>query len=135
MTRRLISTGSAFEEKASYSRAVVDGGFVFVSGTTGYDYATMQMPEDAGQQTENILNTIDMVLGKAGASLKDVVKATYIITDAAHAEALFEVIGRRFKDIRPTNTLFIAGLLRPEMKVEIEVIAKLPAAAEGAPTA
>jgi enamine deaminase RidA (YjgF/YER057c/UK114 family) len=126
MTRQLISTGSAFEAKASYSRAVVDGGFVFVSGTTGYDYATMQMPEDAGAQTENILNTIDMVLGKAGASLKDVVKATYIITDAAYADALFEVIGRRFKGINPTNTTYIAGLIRPEMKVEIEVIARLP---------
>lgn len=126
MTRKLISTGSAFEAKAAYSRAVVDGGFVFVSGTTGYDYATMQMPEDAGAQAENIFNTLESVLEKAGASLADVVKATYIITDAAYADALFEVTGRRLKDIRPTNTLFIAGLLRPEMKVEIDVIAKLP---------
>ncbi len=129
MTRKLISTGSAFEAKAAYSRAVVDGGFVFVSGTTGYDYATMQMPEDAGAQTENIFNTLESVLEKAGASLADVVKATYIITDAAYADALFEVTGRRLKDIRPTNTLFIAGLLRPEMKVEIDVIAKLPTSA------
>ncbi len=124
--RRLISTGSPFEEKAAYSRAVVDGGFVFVSGTTGYDYATMEIPEDAGAQAENIFNTIEKVLAEAGASLKDVVKATYIITDASYAEALFEVTGRRLKDIRPTNTTFVAGLLRPEMKVEIEVVAKLP---------
>jgi enamine deaminase RidA (YjgF/YER057c/UK114 family) len=128
MARRLISTSSVFEAKAAYSRAVVDGGFVFVSGTTGYDYATMRMPEDPGAQAENIFDTIEKVLAEAGASLKDVVKATYIVTEAAYAEALFEVTGRRFKDIRPTNTTLVAGLLRPEMKVEIEVIAKLPEA-------
>jgi enamine deaminase RidA (YjgF/YER057c/UK114 family) len=129
MARKLISTGSPFEEKAAYSRAVVDGGFVFVSGTTGYDYATMTMPEDPGAQAENIFNTIETVLAEAGATLDDVVKATYILTDAAHADAVFEVTGRRLKHIRPTNTTFVAGLLRPEMKVEIEVIAKLPGVA------
>ncbi len=129
MARKLISTGSPFEEKAAYSRAVVDGGFVFVSGTTGYDYATMTMPEDPGAQAENIFDTIETVLAEAGATLNDVVKATYILTDAAYADAVFEVTGRRLKHIRPTNTTFVAGLLRPEMKVEIEVIAKLPGVA------
>ncbi len=124
MTRRLISTGSPFEAKAGYSRAVADGDFVFVSGTTGYDYASMQMPDGVAVQARNALATIERALVEAGSSLADVVRATYILTDPAYADDLFTVTGEVFRDIRPTCTLYIAGLLRPEMKIEIEVTAK-----------
>src|SRR3954468_9478269 len=87
MTRRLISTGSPFEASAGYSRAVVDGDFCFVAGTTGYDYATMQMPPDVAAQTRNCLRTISEVLAEAGFALADVVRARYYILDHADAEA------------------------------------------------
>ena len=128
MTRRLISTGSPFEKVAGYSRAVVDGGFVFVSGTTGYDYASMSMPEDAETQAKNAFATIEKALAEAGASFKDVVQTRYYLTDGADADALFRVTGAIFGEIRPANTLIVCGLLKPEMKLEIEVLAKLPAA-------
>ncbi len=126
MTRRLISTGSAFEAAGGYSRAVVQGGMVFVAGTTGYDYATMTLPQDAGAQARNAFATIARVLEEAGASLADVVRVTYIVTEPAHAEALFRVAGEVLADIRPAATLIVAGLLKPEMKVEIEATALLP---------
>ena len=125
--RRLISSGSPFESAYGYSRAVVQGGFVFVAGTTGYDYATMTMPEEAGAQTEACWRTIAGVLEQAGASLADIVRATYYVTDRAEAEAVLAVCGRVLADVRPAATIVIvAGLLRPEMKVEIEVTAKRP---------
>jgi enamine deaminase RidA (YjgF/YER057c/UK114 family) len=122
--RQLISTGSPFEAKAGYSRAVVDGEWIFVSGTTGYDYATMSMPEDAAQQARNAFTTIEKALSQAGAGLKDVVRTVYILSSVEYAEGLFSVTGEIFRDIRPANTLFIAQLLRPEMKIEIEVTAR-----------
>ena len=125
MTRRLISTGSPFEKTAGYSRAVVDGDFVFVAGTTGYDYATMTMPEGVEAQARNAFATIAAALEQAGASLADVVRATYYLTDAAGADALFRVTGEMFADIRPASTLLICGLLKPEMTVEIEVTARV----------
>lgn len=122
--RRLISTGSPFEKSAGYSRAVVDGNFCFVAGTTGYDYATMTMPDDVSAQAKNCFTTIGNVLAEAGFSLKDVVRATYYIVDRADADDVLAVCGQYFGDIRPAATmLIVAGLLKPEMKVEIEVTA------------
>ncbi len=123
MTRRLISTGSSFESTAGYSRAVVQGDWCFVSGTTGYDYATMEMPNAVEDQTRNCLQTIDAALIEAGFAMKDVVRAQYTITDDAFADRVFPVLGQVFGDIRPAATMVVAGLIRPEMKIEIEVTA------------
>lgn len=124
MTRKRISTRSPFEAAAGYSRAVVDGEFCFVSGTTGYDYDTMVLPEAIEAQTRNALATIEKTLEEAGFGLSDVVRANYIITDAAFADAVFPILGEAFGDIRPAATMIVAGLIRPEMKIEIEVTAK-----------
>ena len=125
MPRRLISTGSPFEKTAGYSRAVVDGDFVFVSGTTGYDYATMTLPEAVADQTRNCFKTISSVLRDAGFDLADVVRATYYITDPKDADAVFTVCGEFLGEIRPAATIVaVAGLYKPEMKIEIEVTAK-----------
>jgi len=125
MTRRRIRTGSPFEQFAGYSRAVVDGDFAFVSGTTGYDYASMQMPEDVEAQTRNCFDTIRNVLAEAGFALADVVRARYYVVDAADAERVLKICGEMFAEIRPAATLLVvAALFRPEMKVEIEVTAK-----------
>lgn len=121
--RRLISTGSPFEETAGYSRALVQGDWCFVSGTTGYDYTTMTMPEDVALQTENALATIDAALLEAGFARADIVRAQYTVTDAAHADIAFPILGRYFAGIRPAATMVVAGLIRPEMKIEIEVTA------------
>ena len=125
MPRRLISTGSPFEKTAGYSRAVVDGEFAFVAGTTGYDYATMTMPDDVTSQSRNCFRTIEAALKEAGFALADIVRATYYITDIEDAEAHLSVCGEVLGDIRPAATLLVvAGLLKPEMKIEIEVTAK-----------
>jgi enamine deaminase RidA (YjgF/YER057c/UK114 family) len=126
MVRR-ISSGSPFESKIGYSRAVVDGDMVYVSGTTGYDYATMTMPQSAMAQARNALGTIAKALGEAGSSLKDVVRVRYYITDMAHYDALVEVAGETFGDIRPAATMVVCGLTTPEMKLEIEVTARIGA--------
>lgn len=123
MARRLISTGSPFEKAAGYARAVVQGDWCFVSGTTGYDYATMTMPESAEAQARNIFATLAEVLEQAGFALTDIVRATYIVTDVAYKDDVFKVTGEVFADIRPAATMIVAGLIRPEMKVEIEVTA------------
>lgn len=128
MSRRLITTGSPFEAAYGYSRAVVDRDMVFVSGTTGYDYATMTMPEDAGQQARNIFATLAQVLAEAGSGLQDVVRAQYFVTDRAFCEPVLAICGEVFGQIRPAAGIYVvAGLLRPEMKVEIEVTARLTA--------
>ena len=125
MTRRLISSGSPFESVAGYSRAVVDGDFVFVAGTTGYDYATMTMPETVEEQARNCLRTIARVLEEAGFALADVVRATYYLTDIADADRVLPIFGEFFGAIRPAATLVaVTALFRPEMKIEIEVTAK-----------
>ena len=125
MPRRLISTGSAFEHIAGYSRAVIDGNFAFVAGTTGYDYATMTMPSDVASQTRNCFRTIEAALTEGGFAMADIVRATYYITDVKYADAHFAVCGEVLGDIRPAATLLVvAGLYKPEMKVEIEVTAK-----------
>jgi enamine deaminase RidA (YjgF/YER057c/UK114 family) len=125
MTRHLISTGSPFEKAAGFSRAVVDGEFAFVAGTTGYDYSTMVMPADVTAQTQNCFKTIAAALKEAGFATTDIVRATYYVTDAKDADAVFAVCGAYLGEIRPAATLLVvAGLLKPEMKVEIEVTAK-----------
>jgi enamine deaminase RidA (YjgF/YER057c/UK114 family) len=125
MTRRLLSTESTFERQGGYSRAVVDGDFCFVAGTTGYDYATMKMPVSVADQARNAFPTIADVLGEAGFALTDIVRATYYVLDRSDADAVLAVCGEYLQDIRPAGTiLIVAGLLRPEMKVEIEVTAK-----------
>jgi enamine deaminase RidA (YjgF/YER057c/UK114 family) len=125
MTRRLISTGSPFEKTAGYSRAVVDGDFCFVSGTTGYDYTTMTLPADVTAQTQNCFKTIEAALKEAGFAMADIVRASYFITDANDADKVFAVTGAHLGEIRPAATLLVvAGLYKPEMKVEIEVTAK-----------
>jgi enamine deaminase RidA (YjgF/YER057c/UK114 family) len=121
--RQLISTGSPFESTMGYSRAVVQGPFCFVSGTTGYDYSRMAMPEDPAAQAENALKTIEGALSSAGFSLQDVVRANYIVSDASVVDAIVPVMGRVFGQIRPAITLVIAQMMKPEMKVEIEVTA------------
>jgi enamine deaminase RidA (YjgF/YER057c/UK114 family) len=129
MSRRLISTGSPFEKTAGYSRAVVDGDFAFVSGTTGYDYTTMTMPADVTSQTRNCFKTIESALKDGGFAMADIVRATYYITDASDADAVFAVCGEKLGETRPAATLLVvAGLYKPEMKVEIEVTAKKPTA-------
>lgn len=129
MARKLISTGSEFEKVAGYSRAVVDGGFVFVAGCTGQDYSTGSVV-DGGitPQTEQTFRTIEWALGEAGCTLSDVVRATYYITDRAYVPEALAVIGAKFRDIRPASTLIVCGLVREEMLIEIEVTAKLPEA-------
>ncbi|MGU3454090.1 RidA family protein [Methylobacterium sp. 391_Methyba4] len=125
MRRRLITSGSPFERDYGYSRAVVDGDTVYLSGTTGYDYATMTMPEGAAAQAEACWCTIRSVLAEAGTDLAGIVRATYYIIDRDDAEAVLAVCGRVLTDVRPAATiLVVAGLLRPEMRVEIEVTAR-----------
>ncbi|MGL4239948.1 MAG: RidA family protein, partial [Beijerinckiaceae bacterium] len=126
MSRRLISTGSPFESAFGYSRAVVDGDLVFVSGTTGYDYATMRMPDDPAEQTRNIFRTISTVLADAGSSPERIVRCQYFVTDRAYCEPVLAVCGEVLGGIRPAAGIYVvAGLLKPEMKVEIEVTARL----------
>ncbi len=123
--RHLISSGSPFEEKAGYSRAVIAGDMVFVAGTTGYDYDTMTMPDDVGAQAANALATIDKALTDAGVAMADVVRATYYVTDMNDADAVFAETGHVFSAIRPAATIVeVSRFLKPEMKVEIEVTAK-----------
>jgi len=125
MDRRLISTGSPFELQGGYSRAVVDDDFCFVAGTTGYDYSTWAMPTDAADQARNAFRTIADVLREAGFALTDIVRATYYILDRSDADAVLAVCGEYLGNIRPAATmLVVTGLLRPEMKVEIEVTAR-----------
>lgn len=118
-----ISTGSPFEATMGYSRAVVKGGWCFVSGVTGYDYATMTMPEGVAAQAQNCFATIAGVLAEAGFEMADVVRVQYTVTDATLVDSLVPVLGQHLSQIRPAATMVIAGLIRPEMLVEIEVTA------------
>jgi enamine deaminase RidA (YjgF/YER057c/UK114 family) len=118
-----ISTGSPFESAMGYSRAVVKGEWCFVSGVTGYDYATMTIPQGVADQARNCFATIHDVLDRAGFSMADIVRVQYTVTDAALVDELIPVLGAHLGEIRPAATMVIAGLIRPEMKVEIEVTA------------
>ncbi|MDI3381749.1 RidA family protein [Xenophilus aerolatus] len=125
MTRRLISSGSTFEEEIGYSRAVVDGDWVFVSGTTGFDYATMTIADDVVAQAEQCLKNIDSALREAGASMADVVRVTYVLPDAAEFPACWPVLRRWFGAVRPAAMMISAGLADPRMRIEIEATARL----------
>ncbi len=118
-----ISTGSPFEATMGYSRAIVKGGWCFVSGVTGYDYATMQISDDVADQARNCFRTIKGVLEQAGFTMEDIVRVQYTVTDVVLVDALIPALGEAFGDIRPAATMVIAGLIKPEMKVEIEVTA------------
>lgn len=125
MPRSLITTNSPFGEKYGYSRAVVDGGFVFVAGTTGYELSTMEIPDDVETQTRNALTTISAALLEAGSDLANVVRATYFVTGRDYMETVLRVSSSYFYSIRPATTLvMVSGLLHLEMKVEIEVTAR-----------
>jgi enamine deaminase RidA (YjgF/YER057c/UK114 family) len=124
VSRRLISSGSTFEASIGYSRAVVDGDWVWVSGTTGFDYATMTISPDIVVQTEQCMRNIEKALGEAGASLGDVVRVTYLLPDAGQFEACWPVLRRYFGEIRPAATMMAVGLADPRMRIEIEVTAK-----------
>ncbi|MEE8532950.1 MAG: RidA family protein [Alphaproteobacteria bacterium] len=128
MTRKLISSGSEFEELAGYSRAVVDGAWVFVSGTTGFDYAAGTISDDVVEQTEQTFRNIEIALTEAGASLADIVRIRVFVVDRADFEKIVPIIGRHCRAARPANTTVIAPLVDPRMKVEIEVTARKPAA-------
>lgn len=121
--RKLISTGSPFEKTAGYSRAVADGDWCFVSGTTGYDYASMAMPDAVEDQTRNALGTVAKALDEAGFEMADVVRAHYYVTDRSYVQRVFPILGEAFGDIRPAATMIVCELNEPEMKIEIEVTA------------
>jgi enamine deaminase RidA (YjgF/YER057c/UK114 family) len=124
--RRLISSGSPFERIYGYSRALRCGDEVHIAGTTGYDYATMAMPEDAAQQARNIYATFAQAMKEAGGELADIVRLRTFVTDAAYCEPVLKVQGEVFGAIRPAATIVVvSGLLKPEMKVEIEADARL----------
>ena len=122
--RRLISSGSRFEAEAGYSRAVVDGEWVFVAGTTGFDYAAMTIAEDPAEQARQAFRNIKKALGEASAKLSDVVRVRYFIPDLADWAVIVPVLGEVFGSIRPAATALVCGLVDPRMKIEIEVTAR-----------
>jgi len=126
MSVRHITSGSPFEAQIGYSRAVVADGWVFVAGTTGYDYATMTMPDSIVDQCRNTLANIANALGEAGASLNDVVRVRYILPDGAQFSECWPMLAKVFATARPAATMIEARLMEPEMKIEIEVTARLP---------
>ena len=124
MTRKLISSGSEFEKKAGYSRAVVDGDYVFVSGTTGYDYSTMTISPDVAEQAEQCFVNIRQALHEAGSSIGEIVRVTYILPDRDDFEPCWPVLNRWLGGVRPAATMFEARLVNDEMKIEIQVTAR-----------
>ncbi|WP_108461700.1 RidA family protein [Devosia naphthalenivorans] len=123
-----ISTGSPFETTFGYSRAVRHEDTVYVSGTTGYDYATMTMPDDVGAQAANALATIDKALREAGSSIQDTVRVVYYVGDRNDVDAVVKAVGPVFKDIRPAASMLIVQMIEAGMKIEIEVTARIGAA-------
>ncbi|KFG70709.1 RidA family protein [Microvirga sp. BSC39] len=124
MKRQLLSSGSPMEKVYGYSRAVVLDPWIFMAGTTGYDYETKQVPDDVVQQTRNCWQTIERFLKEAGSGLEDIVRVTYYATDTDDAEAILAICGEVLRDIRPATTfLVVKSLVLPEMKIEIEVTA------------
>lgn len=124
MARKLISSGSSFEEMAGYSRAVVDGDWVFVSGTTGFDYACGTLPDDVEAQTEQAFRNIESALGEAGATMADAVRVRIYLAVREDFEAVAPIVGRWFRGIRPANTTVVSALVDERMKIEIEVTAR-----------
>ena len=125
--KRFISSGSDFEKLAGYSRAVVENGLVHVSGTTGFDYATMSIKDDLVAQTHQTFANISAALKQAGCTLDDVVRVHYLLTDAAYFNQVAPIFGEYFKQARPAATAMVVGLVDPRMKIEIEVTARMPA--------
>lgn len=123
MTRKLISSGSSFEAQIGYSRAVVAGDWVFVSGTTGFDYSNMTISDSLVEQTEQCLKNIEAALQQAGSGLKDVVRVTYVLPDGGAFEQCWPVLRQYFGEVRPAAMMISAGLADPRMKIEIEVTA------------
>jgi enamine deaminase RidA (YjgF/YER057c/UK114 family) len=124
MARRLISSGSTFEQEIGYSRAVVDGDWIFVSGTTGFDYRSMTISDNLTEQTEQCFRNIEMALAEAGASLRDVVRVTYVLPNAAEFPECWPVLRKYFGEVRPAAMMISAGLSDPRMRIEIEVTAR-----------
>lgn len=124
MTRILISSGSPFEAQVGYSRAVVDGDWCWVAGSTGYDPVSRAMPDAVAEQAANALKVIEAALAEGGFMLADAVRVTYYITDASYWDEIIPVLGAAFGEIRPAATCIVCGLIKPEMKIEIEVTAK-----------
>lgn len=124
MSRRLISSGSSFEEQIGYSRAVVDGEWIFVSGTTGFDYRTMTISDVLTEQTEQCLRNIQSALEQAGSSLRDVVRVTYVLPNAEDFPQCWPILRRYFGEVRPAAMMISAGLADPRMRIEIEVTAR-----------
>ena len=123
MARRLISSGSTFEMEVGYSRAVVEGDWVFVSGTTGFDYGKMTISDSIEEQTEQCFRNIQAALAEAGASLRDVVRANYVVPNGAEFPKCWPVLRKYFGEIRPASMMISAGLADPRMRIEIEVTA------------
>jgi enamine deaminase RidA (YjgF/YER057c/UK114 family) len=123
MTRTLISSGSTFEHEIGYSRAVVQGDWVFVSGTTGFDYATMTIADDIQAQAEQCLKNIEAALIQAGSGLQDVVRVTYVLPDGGQFADCWPILRRYFGEVRPAAMMISAGLADPRMRIEIEVTA------------
>ena len=124
MNRRLISSGSSFEREIGYSRAIVDGEWVFVSGTTGFDYQSMTISDDLLEQTEQCLRNITSALEQAGGSLRDVVRVTYILPKAEDFPRCWPILRKYFGDVRPAATMISAGLADPRIRIEIEATAR-----------
>ena len=124
MARQLISSGSSFEAEIGYSRAVVDGDWVFVSGTTGFDYASMTIADDLVAQTEQCLKNIVAALAQAGSSIGDVVRVTYVLPPGNDFSACWPTLRRYFGEVRPAAMMIAAGLADPRMRIEIEVTAR-----------
>jgi len=124
LNRRLISSGSSFESEVGYSRAVVDGEWIFVSGTTGFDYRTMTISDSVTDQAEQALRNIQAALEQAGASLRDVVRVTYILPRAEDFPQCWPILRKHFGEVRPAATMISAGLADALMKIEIEVTAR-----------
>jgi enamine deaminase RidA (YjgF/YER057c/UK114 family) len=124
MTRRLISSGSRFEREIGFSRAVVDGEWVFVSGTTGFDYTTMTISDEVAEQCEQCLRNIEAALAEAGATFADVVRVRYILPDPKDFRACWPALQKRFGETRPAATMIAASLIEPSIKIEIEVTAR-----------
>lgn len=122
--RRAILSGSTFEEQIGYARAVVCGEWVHVSGTTGFDYATMTIPEGVAEQAEQCLRNIETALAEAGCGLADVVRVRYLLPERADFEPCWPVLRRHFGDVRPTATMLVCGLADPRMRIEIEADAR-----------
>ncbi len=125
MSRRLISSGSTFESDIGYSRAVVDGDWVFVSGTTGFDYETMTISEGLAEQTEQCLRNIEAALAQAGARMADVVRVVYVLPKANEFPECWPVLRRYFGQVRPAAMMISAGLADPRMRIEIEVTTRI----------